>query len=76
MTRNLDRRVEVAIPIRDRGIHATLVDYFDIQWNDNTKARLIAPPFDNRHIVPADGEPPHRSQTELYEYFKSLGTKS
>jgi polyphosphate kinase len=73
MTRNLDRRVEAAIPIRDRGIHATLVDYFDIQWRDNTKARLIAPPFDNHHIVPAEGEILHRSQTELYEYFKNHG---
>jgi polyphosphate kinase len=71
MTRNLDRRVEAAIPIRDRKIHATLVDYFDIQWADNTKAREIAPPFDNRHLVCAGGEAPHRCQTELYEYFKN-----
>jgi polyphosphate kinase len=71
MTRNLDRRVEAGIPIRDRDIHATLADYFDIQWGDNTKARIIAPPFENIHVARAAGEEAHRSQTELYEYFKS-----
>jgi polyphosphate kinase len=71
MTRNLDRRVEAGIPIRDRGIHATLVDYFDIQWRDNPKARSIAPPFENDHITRAPDDTTHRSQTELYEYFKS-----
>ncbi len=71
MTRNLDRRVEVGIPIRDRRIHATLEDYFDIQWNDNTKARLTAPPFDNRYVRRIPGEKVRRSQIELYNYFKS-----
>ncbi len=71
MTRNLDRRVEAGIPIRDRTIHTTLVDYFDLQWSDNTKARLIAPPFENNRVPRAEGEEAHRSQVELYEYFKS-----
>ncbi len=70
MTRNLDRRVEAGIPIRDRAIHATLTDYFDIQWRDNTKARLIAPPYDNGHIVRKKDEQVHRCQIELYDYFK------
>jgi polyphosphate kinase len=74
MTRNLDRRVEAGIPIRDRAIHATLVDYFRIQWSDNTKARDIAPPYDNLHVARAEGEPARRSQTELYDYFKAKKT--
>jgi polyphosphate kinase len=71
MTRNLDRRVEVGVPIRDRRIHATLEQYFALQWSDNTKARLIAPPYDNGYVERAAGDDPHRCQTELYEYFKS-----
>lgn len=71
MTRNLDRRVEAGIPIHDRAVHATLVDYFNIQWGDNTKARLIAPPYDNEHLTRAPGEPARRCQSELYDYFKS-----
>lgn len=69
MTRNLDRRVEVGIPISDKKIHRTLEDYFSIQWRDNVKARVIAPPYDNRYVE-RQGEI-YRSQIELYNYFKS-----
>ncbi len=72
MTRNLDRRVEVGIPIRDKGIHKTLEGYFAIQWGDNTKARLIAPPYLNAYVPHTEGTPTHRSQTELYDYFETL----
>ena len=71
MTRNLDRRVEVGLPIRDRHIHATLEDYFAIQWRDNTKARRIAPPYENGYVPRCAEEPAHRCQTELYDYFKA-----
>jgi polyphosphate kinase len=71
MTRNLDRRVEVGIPVRDKAIHATLEDYFAIQWADNTKARLVVPPYANGYVSRGEDEPQHRSQTELYDYFES-----
>ncbi len=44
MTRNLDRRVEVGIPINDKKIEQTLHEYFATQWHDNVKSRIIAPP--------------------------------
>lgn len=68
MTRNLDRRVEVGIPITAKDIHHTLEEYFHIQWHDNIKARVIAPPYDNNYVERAGKE--HRSQIELYDYFK------
>ncbi len=68
MRRNLDRRVEVALYIEDKRIEQTLVDYFDIQWSDNVKARTIEPPYDNDYVG-SDGEP-FRSQDRLYNYFK------
>jgi polyphosphate kinase len=70
MTRNLDRRVEVGIPIRDKGIHTTLTDYFAIQWRDNTKARLVVPPYENGYVARHKNALQHRSQIELYDYFK------
>jgi polyphosphate kinase len=73
MTRNLDRRVEVGVPIHDKSIHAVLEDYFAIQWRDNTKARLIAPPYANGYVARPEGAPAHRSQTELYDYFERMG---
>lgn len=70
MTRNLDRRVEVGIPITNKGIHRTLEEYFDIEWRDNVKARVIAPPYENTYVQSSDVE--HRSQIELYDYFKKI----
>ncbi len=70
MTRNLDRRVEVGIPIRDKGIHRTLEDFFDIQWRDNAKARSIEPPYRNDYVQPSGD---YRGQTKLYDYFEKEG---
>ncbi len=69
MTRNLDRRVEVGIPINDKAIERTLHEYFAIQWRDNVKSRVIAPPYHNSYLVAEDGEY-HRSQDELFNLFK------
>ncbi len=69
MARNLDRRVEVGAPILDREIEQTLHQYFKIQWNDSVKSRLISSPCKNEYL---SSEQPHRSQEELFEYFKSL----
>ncbi len=68
MTRNLDRRVEVGIPISDKTIEQTIIDYFNIEWQDNVKARMIAPPYLNDYY--RDNNVPHRSQDELYDYFE------
>lgn len=69
MTRNLDRRVEVGIPINDKKIHDMLTDYFKIEWNDNVKARLIAPPYTNSYVTKTKEDEGYRSQDELYDYF-------
>jgi polyphosphate kinase len=48
MGRNLDRRVEVTFPILDRIAQQELQTFLDIQWQDNVKARVLNPSFDNR----------------------------
>ncbi len=68
MSRNLNRRVEVGTPILSKEIHATLVDYFKIQWRDNVKSRLVAPPYLNDYIE--NKKEPLRSQDELYLFFE------
>lgn len=50
MTRNLDRRVEVAIPILDKSIQKTLKDVFKIQWSDNVKARISDMNGENNYV--------------------------
>ncbi|MFR9504399.1 MAG: polyphosphate kinase 1 [Rikenellaceae bacterium] len=68
MARNLNRRVEVGTPILSKEIHATLVDYFKIEWRDNVKSRLVAPPYLNGYVE--NDKEPLRSQDELYTFFE------
>jgi len=68
MTRNLDRRVEVAAPILDENIKQTLRQVFEIQWSDNVKAREIP---SNNYVV-SDSEEKRRSQEELYGFFSNM----
>jgi polyphosphate kinase len=64
MLRNLDRRIEIGVSITDKKIKQTLKDVFDIQWNDNVKARDMQ----NNYVKP-EGNKLCRSQMELYEYY-------
>jgi len=68
MSRNLDRRVEVAAPIMDTHIHQTLCNIFNLQWNDNVKARLLTDDKENAYYM-GNADKKIRSQIELYEYF-------
>jgi len=55
MTRNLDRRVEVTVPIFDVKIAAELRSFFDTLWADNTRARLLTPDRTNPWISSSNG---------------------
>ncbi len=68
MTRNLDKRVEIACPIYDPEIKQELLDTFQISWNDNVKARVISQQQDNAYKKP-NGDAPLRSQFKIYEYY-------
>jgi polyphosphate kinase len=68
MTRNLDRRVEVAAPVQDKALKEELKRFFEIQWSDNTKARDLASLDANRYVS-AGNAPRVRAQETLYEYY-------
>ena len=68
MTRNLDRRVEVAFPILDDGLRAEVRQLLDFQRQDNVKAR----DFENVFIPAAEGEKPLRAQEATYAWLKGL----
>lgn len=75
MPRNLNRRVEVGIPVRDRRIRKLLRKIFDIQWSDRVKARDLSNFAQNQYVGREPGgetEHPVRSQTAIYDYLKSL----
>ncbi|WP_439881135.1 polyphosphate kinase 1 [Pontibacter sp. MBLB2868] len=67
MTRNLNRRVEVAFPLLQPELIKELRTILDLQMQDDTKARNV----DNSYIEPA--KPTHvRAQYAAYEYLRSL----
>jgi polyphosphate kinase len=74
MTRNLDYRIEVTCPIFDKNIKCELRKIFDIQWDDNVKARIIDDHQSNK-FVKSDKKINH-SQVEVYNWFKKSNEKS
>lgn len=68
MTRNLNRRVEVTVPIYDDKIKRQLRDHFEILWKDNTKSRLFDAEQSNAYRK-LNG-PKIRAQLDLYAYVK------
>ncbi|MDW7731612.1 MAG: polyphosphate kinase 1 [Methanolobus sp.] len=68
MVRNLDRRVEVAAPIYDPSIQKELAEYMNLQFLDNTKARIINDRQDNQYKK--GGEKSYRAQEDIYDFLK------
>jgi polyphosphate kinase len=68
MVRNLDHRIEVAVPILDTTIKKELIDIINIQLKDNQKARILDSELANKY-VPLVGRK-YKSQEETYLYLK------
>ncbi len=68
MTRNLDRRIEVATPIYDPLIKENLKNVILFGLKDNQKARIIEENLGNRYKSCGKNKP-FRSQVELYKYY-------
>ncbi len=57
MPRNLDRRVEVLIPVREKGLRDMLTtEVLEVHLTDNSKARRLLPDGTYKRISPAQGE--------------------
>jgi polyphosphate kinase len=70
MTRNLDRRVEVACPIYDKDVQREIRDMIELQLKDNVKARIINAVQDNEYVS-SNGAKRIRSQVEIYTYYQN-----
>lgn len=68
MVRNLDHRLEAAIPVNDPVISQELRDIIHIQLRDNVKARTLDNELSNNY-VPSTGKKKVRSQIETYHYL-------
>lgn len=68
MVRNLDHRIEAAVPINDPDIRNELKEIIHIQLRDNVKARILDKELRNNY-VPSAGKKRTRSQIETYHYL-------
>jgi len=68
MTRNIDFRSEVAVPIYDEAIQKTLRNILELQWLDNVKGRNIN---DNTYRK-LNSKVRIRSQDAITEYFRNM----
>ncbi len=71
MLRNLSYRVETSIPILDVELKTQIIQYFDIQWRDNTKARILDKEMTNQIQKNAEIEAIN-AQVETYNAIKNL----
>ncbi|MFY0674933.1 MAG: polyphosphate kinase 1 [Bacteroidia bacterium] len=67
MGRNLNRRIEVGVPIIDENLKKELKDFFSLQWKDNSKARFLD--SEQKNSYKKKGVRKFRAQTSLEHYF-------
>lgn len=68
MTRNLEQRIEVTCPVFDETIKKHLRKVFEIQWNDNAKARKLDASLCNKFVK--NGQKKTRSQLEVFNLLR------
>jgi len=69
MTRNIENRVEVAVPIYDISLKCQITDVFNLIWKDNVKARKINGVIQNEFISSKNNK--IRSQWAIYDYYRN-----
>lgn len=69
MTRNLDHRSEVGVPIYDESIQNHLREIIDTLWSDNMKARILGSKQNNEYRV-LKSDVHIRAQDKIYNLFK------
>ena len=70
MTRNIEKRVEVACPIYQEDLKNQVLETLEITSNDNIKTRLINNEIQNYFV--GNSNKKIRSQWDTYKYFKKI----
>lgn len=71
MTRNIDYRIEVGVPVHDPILKQRILDILELQLNDTVKARVIDKDLNNYYVARGNRRKV-RSQLAIYDYFKAL----
>lgn len=81
MTRNTEKRVEIAAPVYDKEVRARLVSYLDIQLRDNIKRRIlvnsgdyIKPEIQGEKLIAQEYfiDRANEKREQYYEYLESM----
>jgi polyphosphate kinase len=70
MTRNLRHRVEVCVTVKDTSCRNELLDYFNIQWADNTNAVELLTDLSYRPVNGVDS-PSVNAQQAIFTYLQN-----
>jgi polyphosphate kinase len=66
MPRNLDRRVELLVPVEDAALKTRLINALEVYFQDNVKARVLHSDGRYERLSPADGQDAVRCQEHFY----------
>jgi polyphosphate kinase len=69
MPRNFDTRVESIFPVYEKKLRNQLIGYYNIQWRDNVKARILDKNLTNGYR-PRKGDKAVRAQFEIEKYLR------
>ncbi len=72
MPRNLDRRVELLVPIEDKACRSRLTSILETYFDDNVKARKLQPDGSYSRVKPGKSAP-RRAQEVLFQETCEIG---
>lgn len=70
MTRNLRHRIEVCVNVKDPHCKNELIDYFEIQWSDNTNAMEMLSSLEYRPVQEINS-PGVNAQQAIFTYLQN-----
>ncbi|HTS16925.1 MAG TPA: polyphosphate kinase 1 [Verrucomicrobiae bacterium] len=76
MPRNLDRRVELLVPVQDAANQERLISILQTTFQDNVKSRRLMPDGSYQRLMPAAGAKPLRSQQVFFEQAREAAKQA
>jgi len=70
MTRNLDRRVEVSVPIKSPELQRELQSFLDFQLEDSVNVRRIDANMKNEFVKSPGGRKSIDAHTAMYDFYR------
>jgi polyphosphate kinase len=76
MPRNLDRRVELLVPVQDPTCQARLISILETTFQDNAKSRRLMPDGSYQRLRPSEATKPLRSQQVFFEQARDAAKQA